>query len=246
MKRALLGLLLLISIGLLGLGSLPLLGAETTEQKVYDYINNTLEASAQTKAILIQAFRKGFQEGAITPEQAYKLLEEVNESGAELELREQVLLTIADALLKSVPVEMLVNKVLEGLHRGIPMSIILVEIQERKRTLEEVKALLEGKGFKVGVELRIGGVTLALQVNLWGLVITEIARALEDYVRGGNDPTDSFAVKRAVLLRLQRLQQDSIIPGGITRWVEVNLSAEELGRIAQNIAQRLIQQKGGR
>jgi len=209
---------------------------QVTAQDVYDYINNTLEASAQTKAILIQAFQKGFAEGAITPERADQLLRAVNESGAELEFREQVLLTIADALLKSVPVEMLVNKVLEGLHRGAPMSVILEEIQERKKTLEEVKALLEGKGFKVGVELRIGGVTLMLSFELWGLVTTEIAGALEDYVRNGNDPTDSLAVRQAVLLRLQRNRS---IPQPLKDWVAASIPAEELARIAQNIKARL-------
>ncbi|MFQ6090971.1 MAG: hypothetical protein ACE5LD_06000, partial [Candidatus Bipolaricaulia bacterium] len=160
----------------------------------------------------------------------------VNGSGAAIELREQVLLTIAAALLEEVPVEMLVSKVEEGLARGRPMEEILAEIQERKATLEEVKALLESKGFKVGIELQLGAITVTLSFELTGVVITDVAGALEDYVRNGNDPADSFAVRQAALLRLQR---DRSVPAGVTEWIAASVSADELGRIARNIAGRL-------
>lgn len=218
-------------------------GAEVTEQDVYDYINCCLEVSARTKATLLEAFKKGFQEGAITPERALKLLQRVNESGAPIPLREQVLLTIAEALLRSVPVEMLLSKVEEGLAKGRPMDEILWEIRERKATLEEVKALLEGKGFVVGLELQLGAVTVNLTFELAGKVITAVAEALEDYVRGGGDPADEIGVKQAVILRLQR---DRSIPREITTWLEATISGKELSQIAQGIAQRLEQQKGGR
>jgi len=209
---------------------------QVTEEDVYSYINYSLEASAQTKATLIEAFQKGFADGAITPARALHLLQRVNGSGAAIELREQVLLTIAEALLEEVPVEMLVSKVEEGLAKGRPMDEILAEIQERKATLEEVKALLESKGFVVGGELRVGAVTISLSFQLAGVVITDVAGAIEDYVRGGGNPTDSFAVRQAVLLRLQR---DRSVPSGVTEWVAAAVSAEELGRIAQNVARRL-------
>jgi len=216
--------------------------AQVTAQDVYDYITCCLEASAQTKALLLKAFQKGFAEGAITPERAYSFLKRVNESGATLELREQVLLTVADALLKSVPVEMLVNKVEEGLAKGRPMDEILAEVRERKATLEEVKALFEGKGLKAGVELRIGSAAITPSFELVGRVITDVAGALEDYVRSGNDPADSFAVKQAVLLRLKR---DRGVPQAITEWIRANVAAEELGKIAQQIAKRLEEMEGG-
>ncbi len=214
--------------------------AQVTAQDVYDYINHYLEASAQTKAILIQAFQKGFQEGAITPERALAFLVRVNGSGASIALREQVYLTIADGLMKSVPVEMLISKVEEGLAKGRPMEEILAEIQERKTTLEEVKGLLESKGLKVGVELQlpvgVGQATLVLSFELVGAVITDVAGALEDYVRNGNDPVDSLAVYQAVMLRLQR---DRSLLQGLVAWVSTAVTPEELSRIAQNIAIRL-------
>jgi hypothetical protein len=210
--------------------------AQVTAQDVYDYINLYLEASAQTKAILIAAFQKAFQEGAIAPERALSFLMRVNGSGASLPLREQVYLTVADALMKGIPVEMLLSKVEEGLAKGRPMEEILAEIQERKQTLEEVKVLLEGKGFKVGVELHIGSATLVLSFEFTGAVITDVAGALEDYVRNGNDPADSLAVYQAVTLRLQR---DRSLPQGLAAWVSGAVTPEELSRIAQNIATRL-------
>lgn len=228
---------LLAPSALAGVGVLALAEqTQVTAQDVYDYINLYLEASAQTKAILIQAFQKGFQEGAIAPARALAFLMRVNGSGASIPLREQVYLTVADALLKGVPAEMLISKVEEGLAKGRPMEEILAEVQERKQTLEEVKALLEGKGFKVGVELHIGSVTLMLTFELAGAVITDVAGALEDYVRNGSDPADSLAVHQAVTLRLQR---DRSIPPGLAAWVSAAVTPEELSRIARNIAARL-------
>ncbi|MFQ6033580.1 MAG: hypothetical protein ACE5LQ_04775 [Candidatus Bipolaricaulia bacterium] len=233
MRRAILVLLLLVIFA-----SFSAIAdqEQVTEQDVYHYINYSLEVSAQTKATLLEAFRKGFADGAITPTRALQLLQRVNGSGAAIELREQVLLTIAAALLEEVPVEMLVSKVEEGLARGRPMEEILAEIQERKATLEEVKALLESKGFKVGIELQLGAITVTLSFELTGVVITDVAGALEDYVRNGNDPADSFAVRQAALLRLQR---DRSVPAGVTEWIAASVSADELGRIARNIAGRL-------
>lgn len=238
-KVLLLALLLAILAPPLGLAEAE--QAEVTAQDVYEYINCCLEVSAQTKSTLIQAFQQGFEEGVMAPERALQLLQEVNESGAELQLREQILLIIAEALLKGVPPEMLVNKVLEGLKKGVPMSVILAEIGERKATLEEVKALLESKGFKAGIELRIGSATIKVNIELTGLVITDVAGALEDYVRDEQDLADPFAVKQAVILRLQR---DGSVPAAITEWIRTSISAEELGRIAQNIAARLEELKG--
>jgi hypothetical protein len=235
----------LLIVLLLAIFSVPSVFADqgqVAEQDVYNYINCCLEVSAQTKAILIEAFQKGFADGTITPEQALRLLQRVNGSGAQIGLREQVLLTIAEALLEEVPVEMLVRKVEEGLAKGRPMDEILAEIQERKATLEEVKALLESKGFVVGIELRVGAITITLSFELVGAVITDIAGALEDYVRNGNDPTDSFAVRQAVLLRLQR---DRSVSAGVTEWIAASVSAEELGQIAQHIAGRLEEMEGG-
>jgi hypothetical protein len=213
-----------------------------TPQDVYNYIDCCLEVeNFATKDRLKQAFQKGFEDGAVAPQRALQLLQEINESGAELQLREGVLLTIADALLGSVPVEMLINKVLEGLKRGVPMSGILAEIQERKATLQQVKVLLEGKGFKVGVELPVGNATIEITFEVAGVVITEIAGALEDYVRSGNDPANGLAVMRAVALWLQ---QDKRISATVVEWVKLSVSVEEWSRIAQSIAERLESMEG--
>ncbi len=237
MRKALSIVLLLV----LSVPALVLAGEdEVTAQDVYNYIDCCLEVEdLATKDKLKQAFQKGFQDGAITPQRVLQLLQQVNESGAELQLREGALLTIADALLQGIPAEMLVNKVLEGLKKGVPMSVILAEIQERKATLQQVQVLLEGKGFKVGVELTAGK---KLTFEVAGVVITEVTGALEDYVRSGNDPANSSAVMRAVILRLQ---QDRRISAAITEWINLSIEAGELGRIAQDIAERLEGMEGG-
>jgi hypothetical protein len=237
--RRILGIMLLLAL-LTPLSLLAEQQAQVAAQDVYDYINYTLEVSAQAKTTLLAAFQKGFEEGALTPERALSFLKRVNGSGAPIDLREQVLLTIADALFKSVPAEMLLSKVEEGLAKGRPMDEILAEIREREQTLLEVKALLESRGFKVGIELSIGSTTLTLSVELTGLVITDVTGALEDYVRSGKDPTDSFAVQQEVLLRLQR---DRSIPGVVTEWLRASIRVEELGKITQDIAARLKEMK---
>lgn len=238
--RKTLGIVLLV---VLLLPQLVLAGEDrVTSQDVYNYIDCCLEVEdLATKDRLKQAFQKGFEDGAITPQQALQLLQEVNESGAELQLREGVLLTIADALLGSVPVKMLINKVLEGLKRGVPMSGILAEIQERKATLQQVKVLLESKGFKVGVELPVGKATIEITFEVAGVVITDVAGALEDYVRSGNDPANGLAVMQAVALRLQ---QDKRISAAVVEWIKLSVSMEEWRQIAQSVAERLERMEG--
>ena len=227
--------LLILILGLMG-GFMAPVQAATTPQDVYDYINCCLVASAETKALLLRALEHAFQTGALAPERILAFLKRIDTSGAPIELRDGVLETIAQALLEDLPVEMLLRKVEEGLAKGRPMDEILAEIRERKITLEEVKRLLEGKGFKVGIQLQLGPVTLQVDITVSGILITDVAGALEDYVRNGNDPQDALAVQQAVLLRLQR---DRNVPSVLVDWFKENVTPQELSQIAQGIAARL-------
>jgi hypothetical protein len=153
----------------------------------------------------------------------------VNTSGAEL--REEVLVTIARALLEGLPVEILINKVLEGLAKGASMKLIIKEIRNWKQTLIEVKALLEGKGIKPGVMPE-------LTLIVMDAVITAIAVALEDYVREGGNLNDATGIYQRARLELQR---DGRITPQVAGLVLGSLSPQELMSIALNIAKRWAQ-----
>jgi len=233
--------ILLGTLALLLLSWVTAAAEPVTEQDVYNYIDQQLHVSAQVKETLKAALKKGFADGRITPERALQFLQRIEATVASVELKEGVLLTIAFALLEDLPVEMLINKVEEGLAKGVTMDLILAEIQERFFTLREVKLLLDGKGLKVNLEIQVGLFSLKLSITLMDIVITDIAGALEDYVRGGGNPEDTKGVKEAVI---SRLRQDKRVPDPMTNLIEQIVSGEELSQIAQNIVTRLKAQKG--
>lgn len=207
--------------------------AQPTPEDVYKCFVELGVSDLQT---LQAGFAKGFADKRITPDTALKLCQRLKPSPAPISLREGVLQIIARALLEDLPVEMLVDKAFEGLTKGVPLDVINNELLERKATLGEVKALLVSKGIVANITIRIGPITIQLTLAIVDTVITEAARALEDYVRGGGKLEDANAIKSAVQLRLML---NPIIPKTLTNYIDQVVSAIEWAQIAQNIAKRL-------
>lgn len=213
-----------------------LVGVVTAQPTPEDVYKCFVELGVSDLQTLQAGFAKGFADKRITPDTALKLCQRLKQSPAPLSLREGVLQIIARALLEDLPVEMLVDKAFEGLTKGVPLDVINNELLERKATLGEVKALLVSKGIVANITIRIGPITIQLTLAIVDTVITEAARALEDYVRGGGKLEDANAIKSAVQLRLML---NPIIPKTLTNYIDQVVSAIEWAQIAQNIANRL-------
>lgn len=223
----------LLIIGVLGASALALRAEQVTPQDVYNCFRALNVSDLQ---FLINAYDKGFKDKRITPQTALTLCQRLAQSAAPIPLREGVLRVIGLSLLEELPVTMLVDKALEGLAKGVALEAINDELVQRKATLSEVKALFTNKGIRISLTIRFGTVTLELTQEAVDTAITEAARALEDYVRGGQKLEDAAAIKATV----QRyLASNRVIPTTLVSFIEQVVSAAEWAQLAQNVANRL-------
>lgn len=218
---------------LLSANALALRGQQATPQDVYNCFR---ALNVSDLPFLINAYDKGFKDKRIVPQTALTLCQRLAQSAAPISLREGVLKIIGLALLEELPVTMLTDKALEGLAKGVALEAINDELVQRKATLSEVKALFNNKGIRISLTIRFGAVTLELTLEAVDAAITEAARALEDYVRGGGKIEDMTAIKAAV----QRyLSSNRAIPTTLVSFIEQVVSAPEWAQLAQNVANRL-------
>jgi len=176
-------------------------------------------------------FQRGIDDGRLTVDEAFGFLQRIATSGAAIEDRQTILLAIAQSLLEDLPVEMLVNKVDEGLARGLPLDVVAKEIVERRQTLIEVRALMAQKG-----------VTIQQQPNGPGFArtavdaaITDSATVLESHIRSGKKPNDGTLLNAT----LTTLQRDGRVPSTVFSALAGTLGEADLARVATNIESRI-------
>ncbi len=227
-------LLALMLVGLLlSAHVLALRGQQVTPQDVYNCFR---ALNVSDLSFLMSAYDKGFKDKRILPQTALTLCQRLAQSAAPISLREGVLKIIGLALVEELPVTMLTDKALEGLAKGVALEAINDELVQRKATLSEVKALFNSKGIRISLTIRFGPATLELTLEIVDAAITEAARALEDYVRGGQKVEDMTAIKATV----QRyLSSNRAIPTTLVSFIEQVVSAPEWAQLAQNVANRL-------
>jgi len=212
-----------------------LVGLVTLASSTQDVLNliAQLPFSTADKNFLSSSFQQGLKDGRLTPDQAIELLQKVGlQNSAPIEQRKDVLVTIGQALVAGLPVEMLVSKAEEGVAKGVPMSEILKDVQERKTTLTQVKALFDKRQIRSSKADRASPYS---QASI-DAAITDVASTLEDYVRSGNNPNDGSAVKDTVVRALER---DGRLSANLVKLINERLSEIDLGTIAQAIAKRL-------
>lgn len=194
-----------------------------TEKDVTNLIDN-MSISSAAKVTVKTGFLRGIQDGRLSADGAFDFLQRVSTSGAEIKDRETVLVAIANALLEDLPVDMLINKVVEGLARGLAMDVISQEIVERKLTLGEVKALLGQKSVSAA----------SFPQTAVDAAITDIATVLENHVRSDKSPNDG-TLRDQVLGTLGR---DGRVTSSLFQMLSNSLGEGDLAAIANNIANR--------
>jgi hypothetical protein len=126
--------------------------------------------------------------------------------------KEAILSIIRHALEDDLPVEMLVDKIKEGLgpaeiaQAKVPLPQIVQEVSRRVCLLSEVRDLLWNKGI---FSLPEGekAVVPALSPKRFDSLVTEIADALGDYLEGGGSPLEGYLLFQTVSHRLWTLSQ---------------------------------------
>ncbi|HEY5595639.1 MAG TPA: hypothetical protein VIL47_00010 [Candidatus Bipolaricaulota bacterium] len=191
----------------------------------------SMPLSASAKATVNAGFLRGIADGRLTADQALAFLQRIATSGASIEDRQTVLVSIGQTLLEDIPVEMLINKVDEGLARGLPMDVIAAEVVERRQTLVEVKALLNLTGIQIQQQTNEPG----FPRSAVDAAVTDIATVLENHVRSGKQANDGTLLDTA----LATLDRDGRVAQQLFEALAAALTEADLTAIAGNIAGRL-------
>lgn len=187
--------------------------------------------SSSAKGQVSSGFLLGIDQGRLTADSAFSFIQQVENSSASTDDKQTILVAVAQTLLNDTPVEMLVNKVGEGVARGLQWGVIAAEIVERQQTLMEVKNMLTQKGIQIQQSQNGPGFP---RVSV-DAAVTDIATALENHVRSGNDPNDGALLSTT----LTTLQRDGRITSDLFQTLNSVLTEGDLATIANNISNRL-------
>jgi len=212
---------------LLGYGGVIL--AETTAADVEQALQ-ALSLSQGEK--ILEAFKIGFVQGHLLPEETLRLVTRLTVAEGSPAEKEAILLTLASALMDDLPGKILVDKTLEGLSRGVPLSQIGQQVSIRARLLVEVRDLLYSKGILVATEGQAA--SSFLLPARFDLLVIHIADALGEYLEGGGSPLDGFLLEEVVHLRLSKLE-GVVIPVDDVELVLARITAGDLSRVVLEV-----------
>ena len=184
-------------------------------------------ASISSTDRILAAFQLGISVGTLSPDSALLVTDRLIQSSGLQSDKETVLVVLATALEQALPVERLIDKVIEGISRRVALSAIRFEIEVRARLQAGVRDLLFSKGIFVGGR---GSGGTALPQERFDLLVMHIADALGDYREGGGSPLDYPSVYLAVQQRLTYLG-GSVIPLADVDLALARIEPTELGAI---------------
>jgi len=196
-----------------------------------DVVNqiNSLSISSSGKSTVASGFLRGISDGRITADTALGFLQRLTAADGSTNDLEIILAAIATGLLQDLPVEMLINKVDEGLARGFSLDVIAGEVVERGQTLLEVKAMLTGKGIVIATD---GNGFSLIAVDA---AVTDIANVLENHVRSGKASNDGTLLSAT----LTTLDRDGRVTDDLFQTLSSALTEGELAALAGNISDRI-------
>lgn len=205
--------------------------AQTTAANVQDYINQCLSVSANVKAALNGAAQNAIGSGRLDAKEMLDMLQKLENSNASQSQKEQLLTSMTNTLNAGIPIEVLMNELLEGISLGAPMDLVVSNVEEMAQTLSEVKSLLDGKGITANNHGQSDADT----------AISEMTQALEDYIANSNNPNsdarNAAAVQSFVFGRLQNLVGRGLSQA-IFSAIQSNVQGAELSNIAVAICSR--------
>lgn len=175
---------------------------------------------------ILAAFQLGISAGTLSPEDALIVTDRIVQAGGMLSDKEAVFLALATTLEQALPVERLIDKVIEGISRRVALSAVRFEVELRARLQAGVRDLLFSKGVFAGGSGSAGGTALPQQ--RFDLLVMHTADALGDYRESGGSPLEYPAVYLAVEQRLTYLG-GSVIPMQDVELALLRIEPAELG-----------------
>ena len=181
---------------------------------------------------ILEAFKIGFDQERLLLEETLRLVTRLAAVEGSLADKEEILLTIASALMDDLPVKTLVNKALEGLTRGVPLIQIGLQVSIRAHLITEVRGLLYAKGIFVPDEEQTGSPFLSSE--RFDLLVIHIADALAEHVEGGGSPLDGYLLEDVVRLRFSKLK-GAVIPVEDVELVLARIGPGDLTRVVLEV-----------
>jgi len=199
----------------------PWVAPQASAQTVLDSVGDLLtSASIPSTDRVLAAFTLGLSAGTLSAEDALLVTDRIVQSGGLTADKEAVLVALATTLEQALPVERLIDKVIEGISRRVPLSAIRFEIELRARLQAGVRDLLFSKGIFAGGSASAGGTSLPQ--HRFDLLVMHISDALGDYREGGGSPLDYPAVYLAVEQRL------TYLGGSVIQMADVELALSRI------------------
>ena len=164
---------------------------------------------------ILAAIELGFEQEDFPVEDVFRLVERLIEHLAPAPEKEGILLTLATALEEGLPVGGLLNKVFEGLARGIPLAQIDGGLKQRLTLLIDVRDLLYAKGIFSVPSGSPQSVPSALPTLRFNELLTNISDAVGDHLEGGGSPFDGHVLFQEVQERLIALQGVTLLQADV-------------------------------
>jgi hypothetical protein len=197
---------------------------------------------------LMGFFLLGFERGRMDVAATYRLINRLKAYEGEQDDKEQILMTIGQALQDDLPVRMLMENTEEGMARGAPLSLILrgaagqppiLGLTQREYLLGATRdTLYIGRIFSAPPGVKAA--TQSLPAARFDLLVNEIADCLADYVESGRSPLEGHLLYKQVSERLTNLAnlKVPIVPSSDVQLVLERITPADLSFIVAKIYEK--------
>ena len=204
-QARILWMMLLLSLSL-AMGAAAQIPPLEYEQALYSI-------SASNPDFILAAIRLGMTQADFPADSLLRLMGRLAGHPASSFEKEAILIVVAHALEDGLPIDGLINKVFEGLARGVPLQQIEQGLSERLVLLAETRDLLYSKGIFSAPSGSPQAVPTAIPMLRFNQLIIHISETIAEFLGGGGSPFDEGHVMyQEVRNRLTLLQGVTLLP----------------------------------
>jgi len=192
---------------------LMILGAAQVTLGVFEQALQSIPVSDTARHLA--ALELGMGQADFPSSEALQLIERLAAASGTAAEKEALLLHVTVASEEGLPIEGLLTKGLEGLARGVPVSLIERSIHQRAILLAETRDLLYAMGIFSVAPGSPQSVPTAIPTPRFNLLVTHISDTIADYLEGGRSPFEGQTLYQEVRFRLNSLEGVILNPADV-------------------------------
>ncbi len=215
----------------------PVVAADNAQQEEIAKIGQaleTLELSSSGK--ILEMLETGLVQQHLMVDKVIHVLEQLASYQAVKVDKEKILLSVARAAPK-VPIGLLIDKVEEGIARGIGPVVIQEVVARRSLLLAEARDLLYEKRIFRGANEEAS--FFALPAERFDQLVTQVAAAIAEYLEAGGSPLEGHKIYEKINSRLSALARGEVIPLEDVKLVIERIDPTDLTRISLGVLDQL-------